>query len=657
MHNPSKQQKLFSGLRALMQKLQGKQRNKPQDLIHTNTNQNGWGARIRTQEWRDQNPLPYRLATPHQIQLKCQKLERRSPKALLKHTITKLIPVVVLSFSLCSSLRAEPGIKVNTNYHQEEKLITNNQGGAIEVARFYRNGVIYSSQERLYFNNEQINFINAQDESIKNIVIKGNDFFLASITGVYHNYRKIFAKGPCYHIAFGKKSINVSCQGGIYQASYDAKLPVQNYDWRLLELSPPDTYFFTLNRSGTNIEYAVAENGFYHYDSRKQRWFKYNHQLKRDFNDSYGLGRFYVTSLDVEGKSLELIVLASSSGILVSDNAGAVWHNISSGLQANPDGFFSVREIKAYEDILLAATSTGIYQAQLTSNYTTITWHKLSLKNSSLDENHNENFYSLDTNSDGEIIASNSQAEIIKFQLNSTPLVIRDTAVSLEASEQIISKEDNNIILTILKAEPEVQKLHKAALDFSGIPTGKNFRTYSRRARLRNFLPAFEAGASKDHDNILSIETRGQDDFNSSTSSISTSFDKNSLNRNDRQINTGVKLSWEFGNLLYDPEVNDLITSARLTANIRENLLTELTQIYYERKELLYDFLQGVFSQQDLIQADSFKQILKINEYTAQLDARSGAWFSAALKDSFKQIPQDLPETVMEQLKEIFHAT
>jgi hypothetical protein len=26
--------------------------------------QSGWGGRIRTSVWRDQNPLPYRLATP-----------------------------------------------------------------------------------------------------------------------------------------------------------------------------------------------------------------------------------------------------------------------------------------------------------------------------------------------------------------------------------------------------------------------------------------------------------------------------------------------------------------------------------------------------------------------------------------------------------------
>jgi hypothetical protein len=29
----------------------------------------GWGARIRTWEWRNQNPLPYHLATPQQMHI------------------------------------------------------------------------------------------------------------------------------------------------------------------------------------------------------------------------------------------------------------------------------------------------------------------------------------------------------------------------------------------------------------------------------------------------------------------------------------------------------------------------------------------------------------------------------------------------------------
>ena len=33
---------------------------------HTETGLSGWGGRTRTSEWRNQNPLPYHLATPHQ---------------------------------------------------------------------------------------------------------------------------------------------------------------------------------------------------------------------------------------------------------------------------------------------------------------------------------------------------------------------------------------------------------------------------------------------------------------------------------------------------------------------------------------------------------------------------------------------------------------
>ena len=37
----------------------------------------GWGARIRTWEWRYQKPLPYRLATPHPRRVLALKGRRR----------------------------------------------------------------------------------------------------------------------------------------------------------------------------------------------------------------------------------------------------------------------------------------------------------------------------------------------------------------------------------------------------------------------------------------------------------------------------------------------------------------------------------------------------------------------------------------------------
>ena len=47
------------------------------------TAQNGWGGRIRTSVWRDQNPLPYRLATPQWNQQSANSLEPILSRSLI----------------------------------------------------------------------------------------------------------------------------------------------------------------------------------------------------------------------------------------------------------------------------------------------------------------------------------------------------------------------------------------------------------------------------------------------------------------------------------------------------------------------------------------------------------------------------------------------
>ena len=42
----------------------------------------GWGSWIWTNEWRDQNPLPYRLAIPQQIMVRKERLELSRREAL-----------------------------------------------------------------------------------------------------------------------------------------------------------------------------------------------------------------------------------------------------------------------------------------------------------------------------------------------------------------------------------------------------------------------------------------------------------------------------------------------------------------------------------------------------------------------------------------------
>jgi hypothetical protein len=637
---------------------------------------NGWGARIRTQEWRDQNPLPYRLATPHQIQLMNPRLKNKNSKHIFKHTITRLIPVLVLSFFLSSRgiCQDSPG----EDYLLSEKIISQNQGSSIETARFYKNGIIYSSQERLFFNKDQINYINAQDETIKNIIVKGNDFFIASGYGVYQNYRRIFSKGPCYHIDFGEKSIVVSCIGGLYKANFDPKSSLQSFNWQLEPLSPSQVYFFTFNQGKSNYEYAIGENGFFYFNNRKKIWTSANNNLKRDLNNSFGFGRFCVINKSQSPTGSQLIILGASSGIFISSNKGQNWQKTNTGLKPNPNGVFEIREIKNIGNNIFAVTSTGIYKLSIKNNLSKLIWKKLEIKTSSRDENNNQNFFSLDINKHNELIASNSQGEIFMIHTKAFPIEVSEinsagptkpTEQKAETQSERASDSDpinsaNNInqaktnqISKILKLEPNIQELQIAALEFSGIPDGKSFKKYRRQARLRNFLPKFETGANVDTNDYMSIEKNSGDSFNSNTSSMTTSFDQINETRNDTQNTGSIKLAWELGNIIYDPEINNLITSARLSANIKENLLTEITQIYYARKEAVLELLQEVFQELDIIPIDNLKKILKINEYTAQLDARSDGWFSQRLKTNIlKANLDDIPSLAQEQIKEIFYA-
>ena len=605
----------------------------------------GWGGRGRTHEWRYQKPLPYHLATPQRSKL-------INAMSFSKNTTTSLVSVLVLIFfSFLSPTSA------NTNY-QSRLLLSKNT--SIEQIRFFRDSYIYSNYGQLYFKDSAIKLLNSSEQGlvINDIFVDKKDFYLATDMGVFHNYRRIFTKEACQQIIKTPSQIFIACKQGIYNSKIDKKTLQTHFDWQLDEFSPQNPNFISLNKSKTKVKYASASNGFFYQgrsnrhpakrsfasdvdkkkvgtvqstssvskekmDLRKKsnQWINRSYGLKRDFQDSFGFGRF----LEHEAK----LYLATSSGIFSSGNQGASWVKHNTGLKANTDGFFSVRQINLQNGQLLALTSQGLYQSAIQEE---LDWQEITIANSKKATNYQNDFLSLDI-LDSKILLSNSQGQVFNLSPNT----------SYTASIHKEEDQQKQTIETIIKAEPKIQDLHHIALEFAGIPTGKNFRTYKRQARLRNLVPNFEAFAEHDSQDILSIETDAEDSFASNTSSINTDFGKTNLDRDDNKINTGIKFKWNLSNLIYDPEINDINTSARITANIRENILTELTQIYYNRKELIYRLLKQSLNQT----ADSdFKDKLRLEEYTAQLDARTGAWFSQELEKTIQSIVENLdPES------------
>ncbi len=591
---------------------------------------NGWGGRIRTHEWRDQNPLPYRLATPQSNHTNSEQIPKETTPELdiFKNTTRTLLNALVL---IIFSFLWEGQAFANTNYagkYQSQVLISRPTGTPIELARFYRDGILYTNQGQVYFNKDRIDLLNSAEADlglkVNDIYIDAKDFYLATDMGVFQNYRRIFTKESCNQVIKTSNKIFAACLRGIYSAELEKNTLQTDFKWQLDEYSPQNANFIILNKSRNSVAYASADNGFYYYDSRKHKWFNRSYGLKRDFHDSFGFGRFWIDKVS------SVIYLPTSGGVYISTNQGQNWLKSNTGLQSDPEGFFTIRQITKVDDQLLLLSANGIYVSQVTG---VLNWKLIDINNSKSDSDYNPSYYSVDiADTDGKekLMVSNSQGQI--FSLSLVPVisgsVTEDTTENTTKNGNLAAPV-NDLVFKVLKAEPKIQDLHRVALEFAGIPTGQKFSAYKRQARIRNIIPDLDASVNKANQNFFSIETNANDSFNSGTSSISSDFEKNNLNRDDNNVNTGVKLSWKLGNLIYDPEINNINTSARITANVRENILTELTQIYYARKELLYRLLDESFHDE---MQQLFTDKLKLAEYTAQLDARTGAWFSAELK-------------------------
>lgn len=581
---------------------------------------NGWGGRIRTHEWRDQNPLPYRLATPQSLK------PNQWIWNIVKDTISRIKCLIVLAFFLFLIPVQAKNQKFSITEFQSQLVLKQSTNQPIKVIRKYRDGILNENQGQLFFNLDQVNIHNSNNENleINQIIVDGKDFYLASSLGVFQNYRQIFSKEACSHIEKTNKEIFISCQNGIYRSEFDKKNKFTNFNWQIMPQSPNNINYFSLNKSKSNPNYGVSKQGFYIYNPHKRSWLLSNYGLKRNFQEEYKLGRYLL----VEDANKDILIyLPSAAGLMLSRDSGKTWIKDNSGIKSDADGFYTIREIVQFEDQLFLISTTGIYYKK---TFSIETWQKFKIVNSKKDEFANDNFFAIDKSKDG-LYVSNSQGEIF--------YITEKQDIKVDNNES----DNQEAIFNILKLEPRIQDLHLAALRFSGIPTGKNFSNYRRQAKLRNLLPELQSYIERDNLNYISIETEGSDSFSASSGAFNSSFDRNNIDRSNTAINAGLRLTWSLGDIIFDPEINDINTSARITANVRENILTEITQLYFRRKELLVEIFKK--AQKDI------KQKLVLDELLAQLDARTGSWYSKQLTKNLRNIELD------SDLKEYYYDT
>jgi hypothetical protein len=161
-----------------------------------------------------------------------------------------------------------------------------------------------------------------------------------------------------------------------------------------------------------------------------------------------------------------------------------------------------------------------------------------------------------------------------------------------------------------LPTEPTVQEVHQVAIRYAEVMPGK-ISGWRAGAMWRNLFPRFTVGLDRDRERTIA----------SSTSGGKTTF---TLGPEDESVSLDFGFTWDLANLVWNPDQTSIDTRSRLMVQLRQDILEEVTRVYFERRRLLAEF--GANPTDDpVLQAE---RELRIEELTARLDGYTGGWFS-----------------------------
>jgi hypothetical protein len=95
-------------------------------------------------------------------------------------------------------------------------------------------------------------------------------------------------------------------------------------------------------------------------------------------------------------------------------------------------------------------------------------------------------------------------------------------------------------------------------------------------------------------------------------------------------------LSWNLGDMLYSSDQTSIDSREKLMVELRNNLLSEATRIYYERRRLQIGLLFTPSSSE----REHLENLLRLDELTTLLDGMTDGFFSKRLAQAYDARPE-----------------
>jgi len=444
-------------------------------------------------------------------------------------------------------------------------------------------------------------FLPAQDEVVSLYTAQGHVLAAAGdsvykIDPITKEINQIFSSGDAEgSVVFDALEVD----GSVYAATQEGVFFSLDESgiWGRLEGLSMNKPVFTIKRSGSYLYFAGSQ-AVYRMgleDRRVQRIFSSG--LEEDvLEDAQNGEKFFerdIKALAVGVFDGELAVV-SSSGIFDSRDAGENWKRISDqGITAE-----SIQGILFFNDQLPChgegARSANAIPQDVPPGPAFLAWG-------------DEGVFIYGNGIWKPIYRGMAELKVksVEVDPNGRLVALTDQGVYSLVQKKIQVTEHS---LQRFSMEPEISDVQRMAIRYAGMDPSK-IQRWHRQSRMKALVPSFSLGVDRNSSELWHWDT-GQSPDNMIKGRELTDWD--------------LSLSWDLSDIVWSSDQTSIDSRAKLLTELREDVLSQVTRIYFERRRLQIE-------SEGLAGGEQVWAELRIEELTALLDAYTGGEFSRGM--------------------------
>ena len=362
-------------------------------------------------------------------------------------------------------------------------------------------------------------------------------------------------------------------------------------------------YSILLNNNQENSFFVATEKGIYKSIDRGQHWERvFTNQAPASENgEKLTLEQFDIEEIPNDKIFSNIVFLADQSkfyaasekGVLEGSNNGSAWLPLKG--QALPDQ--KINFITKSSKTFYIGTDQGIFQWDPNAQCFREIYKGLESSEVRI----------LSYSPSGDFLLAGTKKGV--FRLSYPELYL---SVLENKPRDLPQLKD---ILAQFKNEPAIGEIQKVAIQYAEV-SPKKIESWRRGAALKALLPTLAVSKRVGTDQNVDIDRGGTADP-----------DQFIIGPAESTSDWSVGVSWDLADLIWNGDQTSIDTRSRLMVELRDDVLNEVTHLYYERRRLQVEMAMAPM--RDL--AIQIEKEIRLQELTAGIDALTGGYLSKRL--------------------------